>query len=461
MRKKLLQEWGLLQGYRSDRIRYKKWNYCNGNVQTKNAFEAKILRQAHILEKGMSVSAPKPHFGVEKAEALLDQIDAFKAKISVGDLPYQIKKLEFEKKWVADKNKFPTSPEMVKMLEKELESVKAQYEIQLAVDAAKPLLEYKSKSKPLKALQNELNEAINGGKTATEIRTLTDKVKAKIHELEKARLSKLAKQGDGSTIDLYATAEEKLEVARLQDAYDKALAQYGSQWNSNVGYAYKRLAEYKKELAKKALDEYVNAPVNHSGNNAIGGRWQNYSSEEDKMRAYSKKTGISVDELALINRYTYGSKWCNNYGYGIVDPYFGKVEDYGGLCQKYYPAHNAALEKMPRYNGTVFSGISFDSMKLEKYIKEMQQCLSSGTPYVNKAFMSTTTSIENTAIFGDNLMLVIKSKKGADVKAISHYPNEDEVVFRAGSRFKVIKVYQETERKFGFGRGWVVELEEI
>ena len=421
-------------------------------------------------------------YGESAVQALYDAFDAFKAKISVGDLPYQIKKLEFEKKWVADKNKFPTSPEMVKMLEKELEAVKAQYEIQLAVDAAKPLLEYKSKSKPLKALQNELNEAINGGKTATEIRTLTDKVKAKIHEVEKARLSKLAKQGDGSTIDLYATAEEKLEVARLQDAYDKALAQYGSQWDSHVGYAYKRLAEYKKELAlkyvdkqgklvklngeteelaKKALDEYINAPVNHSGNNAIGGRWQNYSSEDDKMRAYSKKTGIPVDELALINRYTYGSKWCNNYGYGIVDPYFGKVEDYGGLCQKYYPAHNAALEKMPRYNGTVFSGISFDSMKLEKYIKEMQQCLSSGTPYVNKAFMSTTTSIENTAIFGDNLMLVIKSKKGVDVKAISHYPNEDEVVFRAGSRFKVLKVYQETERKFGFGRGWVVELEEI
>lgn len=421
-------------------------------------------------------------YGESAVQALYDAFDAFKAKISVGDLQYQIKKLEFEKKWVADKNKFPTSPEMVKMLEKELEAVKAQYEIQLAVDAAKPLLEYKSKSKPLKALQTELNEAINGGKTATEIRTLSEKVKAKIHEIEKARLSKLAKQGDGSTIDLYATTEEKLEIARLQDAYDKALAQYGSQWDSNVGYAYKRLAEYKKELAlkyvdkqgklvklngetedlaKKALDEYVNAPVNHSGNNAIGGRWQNYSSEEDKMSAYSKKTGIPVDELALINRYTYGSKWCNNYGYGIVDPYFGKVEDYGGLCQKYYPAHNAALEKMPRYNGTVFSGISFDSMKLEKYIKEMQQCLSSGTPYVNKAFMSSTTSIENTAIFGDNLMLVIKSKKGVDVKAISHYPNEDEVVFRAGSRFKVLKVYQETERKFGFGRGWVVELEEI
>ena len=179
------------------------------------------------------------------------------------------------------------------------------------------------------------------------------------------------------------------------------------------------------------------------------------------MEEYSKLTGIPVEELALINRYTYGSKWCNNYGYGIVDSYFGKVEDYGGLCQKFYPACNAALEKMPRYNGTVFSGISFDPMKLDQYIKEMKACMSSGTAYVNKAFMSSTTSIDRTTIFGDNLMLVIKSKKGVDVKAISHYASEDEIVFRAGSKFKVLKVYQETTRKYGFGRGWVVEMEEI
>ena len=116
---------------------------------------------------------------------------------------------------------------------------------------------------------------------------------------------------------------------------------------------------------------------------------------------------------------------------------------------------------MPRYNGTVFSGISFDSMKLDQYIKEMKACMSSGTAYVNKAFMSSTTSIDRTSIFGDNLMLVIKSKKGVDVKAISHYASEDEIVFRAGSKFKVLKVYQETTRKYGFGRGWVVEMEEI
>lgn len=423
-------------------------------------------------------------YGESAVQSLYDAFEAFKTKISSGDLAYQIKKLKFEAQWVADKNKFPTSPEMVKMLEAELKKVQAQYDQQLAIAEANTILGYKSKSKNLNAILGDLNSAIADGKTASEINALTAQAKAKIAEIEKARLAKLAKSagGDGSTLDLFATAEEKLELARLQDLYDKAMDKYGSQWHSEVTGAYEMLAAYRKELAlkyrshqgklvklngetdelaKQALEEYINAPENHNASTVVGGRFEQHSTERRKMEEYSKLTGIPVEELALINRYTYGSKWCNNYGYGIVDSYFGKVEDYGGLCQKFYPACNAALEKMPRYNGTVFSGISFDSMKLDQYIKEMKACMSSGTAYVNKAFMSSTTSIDRTSIFGDNLMLVIKSKKGADVKAISHYASEDEIVFRAGSKFKVLKVYQETTRKYGFGRGWVVEMEEI
>lgn len=423
-------------------------------------------------------------YGESAVQSLYDAFEAFKTKISSGDLAYQIKKLKFEAQWVADKNKFPTSPEMVKMLEAELKKVQAQYDQQLAIAEANTILGYKSKSKNLNAILGDLNSAIADGKTASEINALTAQAKAKIAEIEKARLAKLAKSagGDGSTLDLFATAEEKLELARLQDLYDKAMDKYGSQWHSEVTGAYERLAAYRKELAlkyrshqgklvklngetdelaKQALEEYINAPENHNASTVVGGRFEQHSTERRKMEEYSKLTGIPVEELALINRYTYGSKWCNNYGYGIVDSYFGKVEDYGGLCQKFYPACNAALEKLPRYNGTVFSGISFDPMKLDQYIKEMKACMSSGTAYVNKAFMSSTTSIDRTSIFGDNLMLVIKSKKGVDVKAISHYASEDEIVFRAGSKFKVLKVYQETTRKYGFGRGWVVEMEEI
>lgn len=422
-------------------------------------------------------------YGEEAVQKLYEAFDAFKLKISTGDLAFQAKKLKFEANWVADKNKFATSQEMAKMLLDELAKVEKKLEIQTATNEAQTVLSFKSKSKPLKDLQKQIQEAIAQGEDAALIRDLTGKAAIRIQELEKARLKKLVAQGgDGSTIDLFATAEEKLEIARLQAVYDDLLAKHGSQWQSDVNYAYRQLADYKKELAKKyhshqgkilklngeteesaakALQEYLDATPNTSAMTEVGGKFHLKSSERYAMEQFSKQYGIPVEELGLINRYSYGSKWINRYSYGVIDSYHGVVEDYGGLCPKFIQACNAALEKMPRYQGTVFSGVSFDSALLDKQIQTLQECLKTGQPYVNKALMSSTTNIEKTTIFGDNFMYVIKSKHGADIKPISHYASEDEIVFRAGAKFKVTKVYQETSRRFGFGRGWVVEMEEI
>ena len=422
-------------------------------------------------------------YGEEAVQKLYEAFDAFKLKISTGDLAFQAKKLKFEANWVADKNKFATSQEMAKMLLDELAKVEKKLEIQTATNEAQTVLSFKSKSKPLKDLQKQIQEAIAQGEDAALIRDLTGKAAIRIQELEKARLKKLVAQGgDGSTIDLFATAEEKLEIARLQAVYDDLLAKHGSQWQSDVNYAYRQLADYKKELAKKyhshqgkilklngeteesaakALQEYLDATPNTSAMTEVGGKFHLKSSERYAMEQFSKQYGIPVEELGLINRYSYGSKWINRYSYGVIDSYHGVVEDYGGLCPKFIQACNAALEKMPRYQGTVFSGVSFDSALLDKQIQTLQECLKTGQPYVNKALMSSTTNIEKTTIFGDNFMYVIKSKHGADIKPISHYASEDEIVFRAGAKFKVTKVYQETSRQFGFGQGWVVEMEEI
>ena len=422
-------------------------------------------------------------YGEEAVQKLYEAFDAFKLKISTGDLAFQAKKLKFEANWVADKNKFATSQEMAKMLLDELAKVEKKLEIQTATDEAQTVLAFKSKSKPLKDLQKQIQEAIAQGEDAALIRDLTGKAAIRIQDLEKARLKKLVAQGgDGSTIDLFASAEEKLEIARLQAVYDDLLAKHGSQWSYEVNHAYMELADYKKELAKKyhshqgkilklngeteesaakALQEYLDATPNTSAMTEVGGKFHLKSSERLEMEQFAKKYGISVEELGLINRYSYGSKWINRYSYGVIDSYHGVVEDYGGLCPKFIQACNAALEKMPRYQGTVFSGVSFDSATLAKHIQTLQECLATGQPYINKALMSSTTNINKTEIFGDNFMYVIKSKNGADIKPISHYSSEDEIVFRAGAKFKVTKVYQETSRRFGFGRGWVVEMEEI
>ena len=55
---------------------YKRWNYNNPAVKTRAAQESKMLRQTHMIEKGMSLSAPRKGFGQQK-------INSFKSSINI------------------------------------------------------------------------------------------------------------------------------------------------------------------------------------------------------------------------------------------------------------------------------------------------------------------------------------------------------------------------------------------
>lgn len=77
IKRRIIMKFAIPYEYRNDCKEYKRWNYNNPHVRTKNALEARVLRQAHILEKGMSLSKPREHFGVEKASELLILIDEY------------------------------------------------------------------------------------------------------------------------------------------------------------------------------------------------------------------------------------------------------------------------------------------------------------------------------------------------------------------------------------------------
>lgn len=68
----LKQRYLIKTAFLNDYKEYLKWQYNNPAITSKNAYEAKILRQTHIIEKGMSLSAPRERFGVEKACELID-----------------------------------------------------------------------------------------------------------------------------------------------------------------------------------------------------------------------------------------------------------------------------------------------------------------------------------------------------------------------------------------------------
>lgn len=77
LKRVIVAKHSMQKAYGNDCTEYSKWQYNNPAVKTKNAMEAKILRQTHILEKGMSLSKPRAGFGVQKACELIDFITAF------------------------------------------------------------------------------------------------------------------------------------------------------------------------------------------------------------------------------------------------------------------------------------------------------------------------------------------------------------------------------------------------
>ena len=69
---------------------YKRWNYNNPAVKTRAAQESKMLRQTHMIEKGMSLSAPRKGFGQQKIKELFEMMNQYlKLGYPSDGMPFQ------------------------------------------------------------------------------------------------------------------------------------------------------------------------------------------------------------------------------------------------------------------------------------------------------------------------------------------------------------------------------------
>ncbi len=73
----LVNRFSMFSEFYHDYRDYKRWNYNNPKVHTKAAQESKILRQTHMIEKGMSLSNPRKGFGQSKIKDLFDMLDEY------------------------------------------------------------------------------------------------------------------------------------------------------------------------------------------------------------------------------------------------------------------------------------------------------------------------------------------------------------------------------------------------
>ena len=73
-----------------DYCNYRRWNYNNPKVVTRAAQESKMLRQTHMIEKGMSLSEPRKGFGQQKIAVLFEMMDQYlKMGYPSDGIPFQ------------------------------------------------------------------------------------------------------------------------------------------------------------------------------------------------------------------------------------------------------------------------------------------------------------------------------------------------------------------------------------
>lgn len=131
---------------------------------------------------------------------------------------------------------------------------------------------------------------------------------------------------------------------------------------------------------------------------------------------------------------------------------FAKV-DRNGYLRGMANQINKGLDKLPNYTGDVYRGTSnIKPTALDAYKKAFEK----GLPHTEEAFLSTSETLQKS--FGSQAIFKIKSKTGTSVKDLSLHANEDEVLFKHGTKFKVTS-FKETGPKFDIR--YEIEMEEL
>lgn len=191
------------------------------------------------------------------------------------------------------------------------------------------------------------------------------------------------------------------------------------------GSAYEQKLDSKgKDDAGKLVD-YNHLHQNHDFENNL----QNLKPEWEN--AYSN---LDKEQIAAVNIYSRQNYYeINQFNRGI-DTYIDREV---GVTKEYYQSItktiNKALDDIPdKYSGLVYRGADIDNMEV---INEYRKAFETGKPHIEKAFLSS--SRDKTEAFEGNVSYTVKSKTGAQIHKLSASPHEQEVLFKAGQKFKV------------------------
>ena len=148
---------------------------------------------------------------------------------------------------------------------------------------------------------------------------------------------------------------------------------------------------------------------------------------ENASRKYF--SGIDIDDFSLMQRYT-GPAYLE-YNAAL------RVGSQEGI--QIGNKISGILESAPKFKGTTFRGIAFDTFEeVEKYMDGSDI----GSVFSDAGFMSTTLNrrIAENFTGASGVLLKIKSKSGVLISPVSSFADEVEVLFDYGKTFRVSKI---------------------
>ena len=165
---------------------------------------------------------------------------------------------------------------------------------------------------------------------------------------------------------------------------------------------------------------------------AAMGSWYNgaLGSGRRKISQGAPRYGMTDPELATT--YSYTTEKSGWHHYRRLNDELRDALDKGRApaqrVEDYMLTLNDALDRMPDRAGTFWRGATLSAQEQASYIP--------GSIHTWAAFSSSSRKKEKA--FRGNTRFVVKGKRGKDIRAYSAYATEDEVLFKAGTKMRVV-----------------------
>lgn len=177
----------------------------------------------------------------------------------------------------------------------------------------------------------------------------------------------------------------------------------------------------------------------------------------DIAEQYAKKAlGLEVQEISRTDRRSVLNV-LSKYEKAIIYKYSvdGYIEENevlrssdGKLISEFGLALQQSLSKLPNYSiEVVYRCVNLTAFELQRYI----EAFNNNKPIVEHAFVSTSKSESIADSFDAPIKFIILSKTGKEIEEIAKYgkfstPNEQEVLFMAGTSFQILDIQTDGKR---------------